>query len=511
MGNRKTSELTPATVLTGVEEIPVTQGGVSRAATVQQILAVSLPASPAGLPDGAVWNDNGVVRAVESVPSVNDFSNANPMYISHRGSYLLFPELTEIGADAAYAAGSRSFDFDLHKLSDNTLVVMHDLTVDRTTTSTGNISALNTAGWQALSIDQDAYTGSVNWSNTLKPPFWGPMLALFSGKTTMTIQVDANDMADVVATLIAAGTPKTSVILQNASVGELAIAVAAGFPALILATGTGSIAAAQAAGITWVGLNIATESNATIQAWVAAGFKVAIYTVNYRWERDAMLALGVTAIWTDDITYISTNAPSRTSDNFGTGRWSPGMIGWGGPETNFRGKLYASGHWGFDVSAAQNHTLQGWACPIKGLASANNYVIDLAIRFDSANGGDATRFASMFTSNTDLRFNDGSSPFSAALQGNSFLFRKNGQIQIYKRDAVATTQLATGNSVAIADGETVRYRVTVTPTLLKLDRLNTAGVVTHTVSSSDTTVPRGGYFHLGNASLGCRFRVLSIT
>jgi glycerophosphoryl diester phosphodiesterase len=62
--------------------------------------------------------------------------------IAHRGSIGGFGEETLKSFEAAYKAGTRSVELDLQVTKDGQIVLMHDLTIDRTATGTGAVKDL---------------------------------------------------------------------------------------------------------------------------------------------------------------------------------------------------------------------------------------------------------------------------------------------------------------------------------------------------------------------------------
>lgn len=64
------------------------------------------------------------------------------LVIGHRGAAARFPENTFAGFDYAVGLGVDAIEFDLRLTRDGVLVVMHDPTVDRTTSGTGLVSSL---------------------------------------------------------------------------------------------------------------------------------------------------------------------------------------------------------------------------------------------------------------------------------------------------------------------------------------------------------------------------------
>jgi glycerophosphoryl diester phosphodiesterase len=66
-------------------------------------------------------------------------SSAPPMVVAHRGGALLWPENSLLAFQEALALGVEALEFDLHLTADGEVVVIHDATLDRTTTGHGAV------------------------------------------------------------------------------------------------------------------------------------------------------------------------------------------------------------------------------------------------------------------------------------------------------------------------------------------------------------------------------------
>lgn len=380
---------------------------------------------------------------------------------------------------------------------------MHDATVTRTTTSTGNVADLDTAGWQALNIDALAQMGVLN--DTVKPPFVSDVVALYKNRAILVAEIKtATVKQTLVDALEAASVTTDRALICSTSLTDLAPAISAGYASMYLATGTTDIAAAQSAGADWVGLS-ETESDATINSWYSAGFKVGVYTVNRRWRRDQLLALGqVSAIWSADSRYTSSSAPYSTSDDFAAQVWNRGMfssLGDTGLTEQARGRFYSTDAWGWNEQNGAFVT-QGYLCPIKGDDAARSYTLEADIEFNAATVAD--RWAAFWVSPSDRLYNDAG---AATENGYLVLMRKNGNIQIYKRTNGSASSLVnktTGVS-SISDGTTVRYRLTVTATGISCDRLNGDGSVNYGTGEAADTTHGCGNVAFGHNALRCVF------
>lgn len=107
---------------------------------------------------------NGVISADASVYSaVLKKLPANtllrkPLVTGHRGMPGTTDENTLEGAKAAVAAGADAVENDIYMTTDRHLVIMHDATVDRTTTGTGNIESMTLAQVKALKTKISGYS-----------------------------------------------------------------------------------------------------------------------------------------------------------------------------------------------------------------------------------------------------------------------------------------------------------------------------------------------------------------
>lgn len=91
----------------------------------------------------------------EVLKDFRDSENGRVLVTLHRGGYLDkdgggLPENSIPAFDRAMAAGAEILEIDLMMTADGQLVILHDQTLDRTTTGTGPVSALTLAQVKAL-------------------------------------------------------------------------------------------------------------------------------------------------------------------------------------------------------------------------------------------------------------------------------------------------------------------------------------------------------------------------
>lgn len=75
-----------------------------------------------------------------------------PLFAAHRGGSLLWPENSPLAFRNALALGADFLEFDVHLTRDGEVVVIHDATLDRTTTGTGPVRAKSLAELAALRL-----------------------------------------------------------------------------------------------------------------------------------------------------------------------------------------------------------------------------------------------------------------------------------------------------------------------------------------------------------------------
>lgn len=416
------------------------------------------------------------------------------------------------GLASAFAKGLNVMEFDCHSLTDGNLGVIHDAPVSSIANGTGDVTTFNKETFTALRINPSLWVFP-SPGTTYRPFTLDQALATYKGQIIAVpeAKTGANCGLNITNALLAAGIRKDQALVQSFSLANLAPAVAAGYPAMVLGGGTASIATYLAAGIEWVGIDHTAYADADFTAFRDGGMKVVGYTVNKRYARDRLLALGVSGIFTDDSTYLSRNTPVSTTDQFAEQRWPPGQIAVNsGSLEPQRGTFTAPDYWGF-TSTGTSFVLQGWACPIKGDVAANDFTIDLSIKFGTV--ADSSRWASMFISDAsrkDAGYQDTGGTTEGAVElGYHILFRKNGTLQIYKRSP-GTAVIAQVVGAAIANEEEVAFRIRVTPTTIAAHRLDGSGNIVNTATANDASY-RGGYFHLGRSGAPVMFRKITVS
>ena len=114
---------------------------------------------------------------------------ANPTFglSAHRGAHLLAPENSLQAIAQAASLGYKAVEVDLQATSDGTVVLMHDGTIDRTTTGTGAVSQMTFDQLESYDLRTEAYPNYQGQS--LKVPSFASAAQLLAG-TSLYLNID---------------------------------------------------------------------------------------------------------------------------------------------------------------------------------------------------------------------------------------------------------------------------------------------------------------------------------
>ncbi|MYT70767.1 MULTISPECIES: glycerophosphodiester phosphodiesterase [unclassified Streptomyces] len=136
-------------------------------------------------------------------------------YTAHRGGALEVPENSMAGLAAAFDRGTAQvLDFDTRMLRDGTLVVMHDGTLDRTTTSAGPVRGLDRRGWQGVRLRPRAALPG-HWRRE-RPPTVAEVLDRFGGRSVLMLEAkDPDSLARLAGLIRARGLTRSVLVNSN--------------------------------------------------------------------------------------------------------------------------------------------------------------------------------------------------------------------------------------------------------------------------------------------------------
>jgi len=237
-----------------------------------------------------------------------------PLVAAHRGGAALWPENSLTAFRGALALGVDALEFDVHLTADGEPVVIHDATLDRTTTGRGPVRAMTTAELRTVRLLDRAGTPSDE-----RVPSLVEVLELAAPSSTMVLPEIKVDVlrgrypeieTRVVALLLGHG------FLDRASVQSFdeptlrrVRALAPGLRTMLLVSRVR--VAAQGAGgadvVRWardvaatdLGVDFRLIDGDLMTAARAAGIRVAAWTVNADDDLRRMAALGVDLVMSD--------------------------------------------------------------------------------------------------------------------------------------------------------------------------------------------------------------------
>jgi glycerophosphoryl diester phosphodiesterase len=229
-----------------------------------------------------------------------------PLVIAHRGGAALAPENTLAACARALRLGVDAVEIDVRLTADGHPVVLHDATLDRTTSGRGQVAALPATALQAL----DATVGWRGASLGREPP---PLLsavgALLAGRVALHVELKGEPRVPVplverVVALLAEAHPTPTLLSFDWQALELAGRLA---PALVQeallrdwpADAPEVLSTLASRGVAWLGLRYAVLTPRRAAMVRAAGLRLNVWTPNRRPSLRRARALGVDAITTD--------------------------------------------------------------------------------------------------------------------------------------------------------------------------------------------------------------------
>ena len=252
-----------------------------------------------------------------------------PRYVAHRGGAALWPENSLEAFRGAIALGARMLELDVHLTADGSAAVIHDPTLDRTTTGSGPVATRTTAELRGLRLKKRDGTltddGVPMLEDVLALAAPSAVILLVEIKTpgpavryTWTagaVQALPGERYPgleqrVLALLAAAGlAERANLMAFNPAVLAEVRALAPRQPTTLLvdrqhvagagARGADAVAWAVGVGASFLGLHASLCDADVIAAARTAGIAVGVFTVNDEAEMRRLAALGVNVIISD--------------------------------------------------------------------------------------------------------------------------------------------------------------------------------------------------------------------
>lgn len=239
---------------------------------------------------------------------------ARPLFAAHRGGALLWPENSLLAYRNALALGADFLETDIHLTADDEMVVIHDPTLERTTTGRGAVRAATRASLADVRLKAADGTVTAERLPTLADLL--DLLAPSTARLLLEIKVDSAREAypgiedKALALVKARGLVERVVVMafEDATVRRVR-ALEPGVRTTLL-VGRGRVERARVspkeavrwateAGATDLGIDYRLVDAGVVTAARAAGLRVGVWTVNDEATIQRMLDLGVDLVISD--------------------------------------------------------------------------------------------------------------------------------------------------------------------------------------------------------------------
>jgi glycerophosphoryl diester phosphodiesterase len=136
--------------------------------------------------------------------------DAGLMIAAHRGAHSRAPENSLAAIEAAIAGGADIVEIDIAVTRDGTPVLMHDQTVDRTTTGKGRVQDMTASEIAALRLK-----GRNGLASDAAPPTLARALALACGRILVDLDLKSDRLGPIVEAVNASGMRATSLYFDS--------------------------------------------------------------------------------------------------------------------------------------------------------------------------------------------------------------------------------------------------------------------------------------------------------
>ena len=142
--------------------------------------------------------------------------NSSVIVVAHRGDWRNFPENSLEAIDNAIKMGVDIVELDVQRTKDGKLILMHDMTLNRTTTGKGKISEVTLDSIQKLRLKNGCAVRTIHKVPTLEE-------ALLHAKGKIMVNLDKADryFDEVYALMEKTGTTKQVIMKGSKSVEEV--------------------------------------------------------------------------------------------------------------------------------------------------------------------------------------------------------------------------------------------------------------------------------------------------
>ena len=254
----------------------------------------------------------GSVGMMAAMVGATAAQTASPLLAAHRGGSLLWPENSLLAFRNALALGADFIEFDVHLSRDGEVMVIHDATLDRTTTGAGPVRDRSVAELKALRLKDRSGAVTAETVPTLDEVV--EVAAQAKRRMLLEIKVDAGKARypgieeKVLAILDRHAMTASTVVMSFEAptwrrVRELRpeVATCALYSARALARTSLSaeLDTLRASGVRFIGVEHTVVDAAAVKQAQAEGIGLGAWTVNNPADMQRMIGAGVTILITD--------------------------------------------------------------------------------------------------------------------------------------------------------------------------------------------------------------------
>ena len=424
--------------------------------------------------------------------------------VAHRGSGDVYPEHSMAAYRAAVAWGARCLEISVAATADGTLICMHDLTYDRTTTATGRIADLPATILRSVGIRAPQLGPA--WSTAPLPPvpLFDEVLAEFGGRVILAVEAkDDASYPAMMAAVAARGLTDSIMVKAFYTSDRIGQAKKAGLPVFAY-LGSERDLTATAVDSTTARLTAATDAF-IIPAYAGKGFTpddlvvravrtgipVWVGPLHRRSDAQHFFALGVAGVVASSYGYVANPGPAARISSWSYGAIAPGEMSKDPSGTAFAPAFAAGGEFVLAAPRSQHFITMGQFCPLP--AAAGSYSIEVEMSFKTLPTDRSAGLVIAFGHDDDAYYE----LKSGVGRGYHALLRADGRLDLFSHQPAVSegTGLGAQAGPPPAVGQWVTVTVTVSPTAVTARR----GGAGRGISVSNA-LNRGGYFHLGRSS-----------
>ncbi len=494
--------------------------GIQRRTVLSVAGAAALGAAVGGVGVGAFLRDREAQPSTP--PTVRERISyerwlqrrTTPYFIAHRGAGDIAPEHTLPAYQRAFEWGAEAIEISVVRSADNEIYCLHDLTLDRTTTSSGPADEQSSESLDDVRVTIPRLGPRWVGANMPVLPRLSDVLRVIGGFAVLCIEAKDDDAYPLMIKVIEdSGLQDTVMIkLPGTSTARLKVVQDAGYP-IFAYLGHHKMVTAPAIDKLGKVLNPDRDAlvlparaewdflpSALVRRAVDTGVPVWVVPVHRRHEVQHFSLLGVQGMISPDLGYLTAVQSPLTSDT-----WTDGGISAG--ELTLDPYLDQYGlHWeekgviGLDVPDRPAFLTLGQFCPI----TAKSYRLIFDATFDPL-PSDTWQHLSIAFGHADDRYYEHR---SANSDGYHALVRADGRMAIYAHvhgDANGEALTASRQSTPFKPGLWTRLTLDVTPTTIRLTRDDG-----NFVEARDDRF-RGGYLHIGRSGTDGKLKIRNLS